>query len=324
MTWLINPYRFGVPGTGGPGAPLHRYWEVYLISTTEGSPLVGSIEMAATVGGPNLATTPANGSAFGYWRGVAPAAPGNAFDGSPTTKSQLINNNSPFGVAWRYDFGVSTLIGELAIVACTDANSHLRSPDTFVLRGSDDAITWFTYLLVIRAPFTAPGQRLAWPVGARFPTSGRENARGWCVDYAVNNGRYTTNVSEMRWYSGGVHKSALPSGSPGAGTPLIGTSFADAMDGTTWANSNHEKMCDPSGFSTRWASPYPTNGRIGFVFPTVQDCDRLDLGPEGAATNGMLKTFAIRYTTDFNTWNTVLAPPDQTAWAGGALRSFTW
>lgn len=323
MTWLTNSMRFG----GGVAAsPEHRYWEVYSLAGIDGSVGMSELAFAASPGGANLITSSSMLSGVAYESATAPGSVATLLDGNPATYS---NQGQPptHGVCWRVDLGATQLVYEVRITALTPGAPPNRTIDTFMVRGSDDLSTWYTYLVVIRAAWSSTTEQKTFVLGPRYETSGRAHARGWRLYGTTTvSGSGSFNLGEMQWAAtvGGSALNTLASSNPDAATAAIGTPFDKSIIGGWGYGSVGPNLASDGNTSNRYAGNRTPYFFIGFIFPAAQDCAELRLYPDPGGTGNMVKDFVIQYTTDFNTWTTVATPAPQTGWTGGVARSFTF
>lgn len=321
MSYLTNPFRFG---GGGPGGT-HRYWEVLALGTHNGHVTLAEIELAATVGGPDL-TTGATASGVAY--GTAPA-PGNAANVIDNNNNTVSNNNSGGGMGscdagWRIDFGAPETIGAVRLRVGGSTGNPANGPSSFYLRASDDAATWTTYLVVLGFTWTTPGQIEEWSLGPALPTSGRNNALAWRVFVEVNDGGSEIVFSELVFNDtvGGTRLNALAGGAVTDSGPT-GAAFQSRGRGILWSSVNPEKACDGLTSSGNHAAlRTSTNQWFGFAWPSPTNIGEVGIAPEFNFVTRAPRDFRVEYTTDFSTWTAVGTFTGQTGWANNTYKWF--
>lgn len=130
-----------------------RYWRIKWLETedtNEDFRGTSGIELRTTVGGPNVATVPANGSA-------SAASPdgdfGDVFNGQ-TRRSNDINDD-PFWI--QYDFGTATVVREVEFIAAIDDDA----PRDVLVQFSTDGVTWTNAYREVNMAWT-DGQTRTW------------------------------------------------------------------------------------------------------------------------------------------------------------------
>ena len=117
----------------------HRYWRVFLTTTSTPWFSIAELQLASVIGGPNLCVegVPFASSVYGAAYPLAAA-----FDGDPTTRWATLTGTIP--PAWLgYDFITPVDIVEVRMTAGPDS-----WPTTFSLQYSDDNITYTTTMNV--------------------------------------------------------------------------------------------------------------------------------------------------------------------------------
>lgn len=321
MSYLTNPFRFG---GGGPGGT-HRYWEVLALGTHNGHVTLAEIELAATVGGPDL-TTGTSVSGVAYGTAPAPTNVGNVIDNNISTVStnNVSNGMGSCDAGWRIDFSVPTTIGALRLRVGNSAGNPANGPSSFYVRGSDDATVWITYLVVLGFAWTTTSQIEEWALGPALPTTGRANAIAWRVFVEVNDGGSQIVFSELvfRDAVGGTRLNALAGGGVADSTPA-GAAFQSRGRGALWSSVNPEKACDNLTSSGNHAAlRTATDQWLGFAWPTPTDIGEVGIAPEFNYVTRAPRDFRVEYTTDFSTWTAVGTFTGQTGWANNTYKWF--
>lgn len=320
-----------VPSTGaiaGPrlrGGGTHRYWEVHQIgpAMNEAHGVPAEVVFAATTGGPSLIGASSNGSLVGVYRPQSALSVTSAFDGNPSSAPAVPGlGHVCLGVSWRYDFGAPTLVRALRLT--NNTSNPARMVSSFCVRGSNDAVTWQTYLIVMQTPWAGVQETREWALRPRLPsTTNRAFARGWAIRVLANDGSVDrTSVADMRWKAtaGGANLTNLASGAPGSGT-VAGMPFADRSGGTDINIQSPEKAFN--GVATdRWRDNVTSGSYVGWLFPAGQDCAEVDILAFNIEANSMPRDFEIIYTSDFCSWNVARTVTGQTGWTPSAYRTF--
>lgn len=140
----------------------HRYWRLRILSVWSGDAVViGSLRMASSPGGANLAIT-GNGTASASSTHGATYAPDKAFDENDATwwGSYVYGNNAAFiasnpFVAWDFGSGVAHDIQEIKITSLPASKLQVgfgNSVRSTRLEYSDDGVTWVVHKLLDENP----------------------------------------------------------------------------------------------------------------------------------------------------------------------------
>jgi hypothetical protein len=275
---------------------LENYWDAVWLA---------EVEMAASVGGADLCV---GGTAIGY---NAVGSPDDLFDNNNATECNFAGQDVDIsGIGYEFTAGVS-----IAQVRWRSAGSGrgAAAPTAFVVQGSDDGTTWYTYEVVSGLSSAADSTNYSATVGstARVTGLGRTNAIGWRVNITDNQSASIVQLAEVI-FAGTVSGATLCTG--GGATAdwsfhAFGRYPSNAFDGNT---------------GTQWSTGTVTNnGRIGYIFPAPTDAAELRMTNGSTDPSGAPKDFTVQYTEDGVTWTTVLTQTGITGWAPGTYKAFT-
>jgi hypothetical protein len=317
---IASMQRVYGPGVGGT----HRYWEFYPLAAAGTANQIAEIEMAATVGGANVAGSKTYSSVSVY----APdySDPGAAFagDGDTSRTNRTGQLGNTFGCTLRVDFGSLQTIQEFRVQMGTPYSTNPLL--AFVARGSDDLSSWTSYGVFTNITWTSASQMQSFPLTAAMPTSGRSNARGWRLWFDANNGGGFCVVSDVIFAAtaSGAGFNTHPNGNPGSlssGGNAIGSRTT-----ATYAANNYEKGMagSASPAAQYWGTNFTSGHFVGFVTAATQDCVEARIISFGASSQvNAPKDGKIEYTTDFVTWTAIDSWTGiTTGWNTGVTRSF--
>lgn len=300
MTWLINPYRFGIPFAPVivqdwrliPHGPQHR-----------DSVFIADIEMAATVGGANLCTG-GTASSTGMTGTAA-----NAFDGSQATYCNTAANSSDLAT-YRYTFSAPVSIGEVRLLMTNSSTFHEQGPLGFSLQASGDGgSTWQTMALITGLAAWTLAESRAFTIGAvpLVTGLGRSNARGWRVNTTAIPGSGQLEIAEIIF--------AATAG----GSAIAGAGYG--------ASACHNGFVRPASqafdanTSTIWSPNNTTIGRVARFFSAAQDIAEVRIAA-GSTANRAPGDFTVQFTEDGVNWTTALTQTGVTGWSSGSYKTF--
>jgi len=215
VTWLINPFQFGLPPFAIPSA---LYWRCRALRhPTNTDWIMGEMALAATPGGATLCT---GGTAIAS--GGSPAA--NAFDGSLVTywKAQFVANS---WVGYRFTTPVSPQ--ELRITYPTTTVGQY--PIALSLDYSANGVTWFMFAAFDDTTWVN-SQTRSWSFNPVLPNSSTQ----WrmYMEFNTSGTSLLINVAEFQMASsiGGANQltGGTPTGNVAAGA---GSAITNAFDG---------------------------------------------------------------------------------------------
>jgi hypothetical protein len=318
VSWIVNPFRFGAP----PGGR-HRYWEILAIHPQGDTTVmrIAEIALAATVGGTNIASGKTVAAIDLSGRGSGFSNPSRITDGSTANSAELTAGNRHWGYGFRIDLGAPEDVAEVRIT--NDTTQHTQSLSTFWVRGSDDATNWTTYLIHRKEMWPASQTTKSFPLGVAYPTTGRSNAIAWRMRITANNGAGDTNLDELEWRAtvGGARLNTLTAAGPGGADPTSGIPYNSYHAGLSYPLNCPENSADADN-ATRWVGGVTAPVVIGWIFPAPQGIGQIRVRSALFASPSP-QAWEIEYSTDFNTWTSVLSVSGQTGWGATPDRTFT-
>jgi hypothetical protein len=309
MTWLTNPFRFGLASV--PLAAV-SYWRLHVISGPNSGTSINQLQMASSPGGANLCT---GGTASGNPGSGAPGGvdlPANAFDGSDATFWGGGDGAGLVGGAWlQYQFPSPQLIQEVRVKARNDA-FFTDTPVVFALLASSDGVTFKgAGIFRVGSAWTQNQQRTFAVPNVETPNL-RSLATVWGITATAAASGDRVYMAEMEF--------ALTTG--GADQCAGGVGFHKHAEFNVEAS---DKLFD--GTNTLYtARTFPNGGdqKAGYVFATP--INPVELRLTAASTFGlqanMAKDFTIWWSSDGRTENVVATVTGQTGWASGETRAF--
>lgn len=292
MTWLVNPYRFGVGARA-------QHWRLVMVGCDPGASNptfaeIAEIEMAANPGGPNLCV---GGSSFGRIGTGGGLAVANLFDGNPATYLQW----QPSAVSLSqvgYTFAADVSIGAIRLRATTTPARMWRGITPQYSR--DGGSTWISCEPIGPLPLWTVSQE--WQEFAVVPmkATGRASARFWQFS-GLTSGNRIGNLG-FRATSGG---SNLCTGGVSYGDSETngGAAIRFCFDGIATTSALGQSRSHYM-FS---AAPNPS-----YAMATSWD--------NGSFTN--IVGWSNGWSLDGITWNHVLTVSGQTGWARNETREF--
>lgn len=283
-----------LPSVGGSALPAARYWRLYGLGgqTNSGSSAMtmAEVEMAATLGGPNLCTggTPIGTGGIG--------SPSNLFDGNPATQLTWSTANSP-PVA-GYILATAAAVAQFRLRASAGGEVG-RMVQGFTPQYSLDNVTWVS--LEPCGPtglFTASEWRSFTIMHPLFAPS-RATARLW----RLSNLSGGNTIQEIAFRASAGGPSLCTGGFGYPSSELGGNSINGAFD---------------ADLGTKWV--YSTPGTAWYFFPTAPNPTHL------AVTGGTGGTAPSDWNVDWSydgvTWTTVATITGQTGWGANETRVF--
>lgn len=299
MTWLTNPYRFGVPGPPLVGARLH--WRIWVVASGNHYMEIAALKMAAYPGGPDLCV---GGSAIaGTFTGA-----NNAFDGNSSTFAYR-NSFSGNDVGWiGYSFPTPVSIGAIDLQAA--ASNPIRCPKAFFVQASNDGVTWSAVdLCMTTSSFTA-SETKSFTVASTFLPTDRANARVWGINVSAGNGDNDSRLAELEFRA-----------SSGGATLCSG--------GLGFQSKGQDALSAPNAFDGNAATAFsngaisPPSYRLWYVFPTAPDPTHMALRAANAsASTRTPQAWTVEWTANGHDWNVVASIASQTGWTTSQWREF--
>jgi hypothetical protein len=277
---------------------------------------VTEVEMAATVGGPDLCV---GGTAFGSQAGGT-RPPENAFDNAVTGTSFFQeDDSSTWGVMSGshvgYDFGTPVTIGEVRRKSVNAAGQFVREARVQVLRGSDDLTNWFYYDILRFGVWTQNETKTAAVnSGTLLPTNEYPFWGINCTKTVLGQ----IQLAELI-FANSAGGASIVTGLP----PIFGMRGAGTGEGF-----EARRFLDGNGTASKFVhNTYTPNawksGLLGVCFTAPQNPAELRLQAVADFPTGGPEDFTIVRSHNGVNWEVMRTVTGQTGWTAGQVRAFS-
>ena len=292
-----------------------RYWRILVIENySRGSVAATSadnIQMRATPGGTNLATTPANAISDSEFSGSF--LNDYAFNGANGQFWVSLNTGGSYGTHWiGYDFGTPVEIQEITWSKRPDTYGRNEAPVIGIVQYSTDGLSWATDWA-----FVTPA---TWGTGAETRTFTKNTDAGYLFwrlrPTSVQGGSsspFSTAELEFRNAIGGADQTT--GGLVISGVFNNGTYPASrAFDDITTGGANFALASGNTPASGSW---------IGYAFISPKDIVQILYQVRGDAfgANEALTAGDIQYSEDTLTWTTYWSLTSPATWVNNSTES---